>query len=198
MTLTELLTEVYNLTKRPDKVSESTGALKAALLKMHAKDYYSKDIVETGVAFDTQSQFQSFSYKTLFPLWRSVSYIQPLDQVTFLPSGDILTEINPQFTVDDYDVYKDGVYYEAGLTLQMRMIAAFQYFGVGYYSFPDISSSSQLQTWIAQDFPWALIYDASATIFKAIGFAEQEKSMRDLSAEQAQLITISNVKATGS
>lgn len=197
MTLTEMLNEVYIITKRPDKVTDSTSALKAALFKMHSKDFYSKDIIEIGVAFDTSSQFQSFAYKTLFPLWRAVSYIQPMDSITGLPSGDPLVQINPQFTVDDYDVYKDGVYYEAGLTLQMRMTAAFQYFGIGYYQYPDISSTSQLTTWIAQDFPWALIYDAAAMIFKSIGFTDQEASMRGLVQEQMRLIDISSIQATG-
>lgn len=193
-----LVTEVYNLTKRPDKVTETISALKNAILKRHTQDFWSKDIVETGIVFSAPaSTVQSLAYKTLFPLWRAVSYIQPLDGSTFIPSGDQLEEINPRFAVDDYDVYKNGVWYEAGQVIQIRTLSAFQYYGIGYYQFPDISSTVPNTTWIMADYPYSLIYEAAAIIFKGIGFIDQEKSMRELSGEQAAYITLSNTQASG-
>ena len=198
MTLSELLTEVYGITKRPDLVTTTTSAIKNAIVKMHTKDFYSKDIVETGVAFASSLTLQTLAYKTLFPLWRAVSYIQPLSSTSpFDPVGLQLDQINPQFGIDDYWVFKDNVYYEAGLNLKIRTNPAAQYFNIGYYAFPNIGSTADYFTWITQDFPYSVVFDAAAMIFKSIGFAEQEASMRTLVGEQMKLIDISNIQATG-
>ena len=46
MTLAELIAEVYLLTNRPDRVAMTTSAVKAATLKAHKSDFFSKDIHE--------------------------------------------------------------------------------------------------------------------------------------------------------
>src|SRR5258708_7651716 len=144
MTLSELLNEVYGITKRPDLVTTTTSAIKNAILKMHTKDFYSKDITETIVAFASELTIQSLSYKTLFPLWRAVSYIQPLSLNSPYDSvGLPLDQINPQFGIDDYYQPKENVYYEAGLVLQLRTLPACKYFAIGYYAFPNIGSTAK-------------------------------------------------------
>ena len=196
MILSDLILNTYAITKRPDKVAETLGALQNALLKMHTRDFYSKDIVESGVAFDASATLQSLLYKSLFPLWRAVSYVQPVSLTAgvYTPSGTTLKQVNPQFTYDDYEIAKDNVYYEAGQVLQLRTYPAFQYYIIGFYQFPDIVG---MQSWITQDYPFSVIYDAAATIFKSVGFLEQEASMRALVNEQVSLVQMSNVQATG-
>ena len=59
MTFDELVEEVFLITARRDLVAETNSAVKAATLKAHKSDFYSKDIFETGVEFDTFSFRQS-------------------------------------------------------------------------------------------------------------------------------------------
>ena len=49
MTFDELVAEVYLLTARGDLTAETQSAVKAATLKAHKSDFFSKDIFETGV-----------------------------------------------------------------------------------------------------------------------------------------------------
>lgn len=199
MVLSELQVAVYALTKRPDKVAETIQAIQNAILKLHTQDFYPKDIIETGVSFGTASILQDFD-KSIFPRWRAVSYIQPVDGTSFDISGDQLVEITPKFSVDDYDVFKNNVYYEAGQYLKLRTSPAFQYFIVGYYALPDISTITNptLVDWVPALYPFAVVYEAAAIIFKSIGFVDQEKSMRELAAGEAGRLGISSILATGS
>jgi hypothetical protein len=196
MTLTEITNAVYGITGRPDLVAATFLAIQAATLKLHQRDFYSKDIFETGVAFSSSDVLQTFDYKTIIPRWRALNYVRRIDASTFLPVEPPLRVIVPTQLMDDYNVLETDVVYEAGLNLQFRFAITSQYIMLGCYLYPDISALGY-SSWIATDFPFGIIYDAAATIFKSIGYAEQEASMRGLYAEQTALINLSNVQALG-
>ena len=59
-TLTDLCAYVYTITNRPDLFTETKLAVKAATLKMHQSDYYYRDLLEQGIAFDTSDYTQQF------------------------------------------------------------------------------------------------------------------------------------------
>ncbi len=65
MTYDELVTEVYALTKRPDLVAETASLIKAATLKAHHTDFYSKDLFETSVTWPAPSFRQQLDYINL-------------------------------------------------------------------------------------------------------------------------------------
>lgn len=198
MTLAELTSAVYGITGRPDLSAQTFIAIQAATLKLHQRDFYSKDLFETGVAFASSNILQSLEYKLLFPRYRSLNYVRRVDASTSPPTPiePPLSVITPQQILDDYNVYNVNVVYEAGLILQFRFDCATQYIILGMYLYPDIGASTY-SSWIATDFPFGIIYDAAATIFKTIGYAEQEASMRGLYAEQTSLIQLSNIQANG-
>jgi len=198
MTLTELQNEVILLTKRPDLAALTLSAIKASTLKMHQADYYPKDIFEIGLAFDESLTLQSLEYKTVFPRWRALKYIRKVDNTATPPVafGPSLTVISPEQILDGYGYQKTEVCYEAGQILQIRLACPHQYFSIGCYLNPDVTSDTY-SSWIAADFPYSIVYDATATVFKTIGFSEQEASMRTLVAEQIALIKISNIQAVG-
>ena len=198
MNLTELQAEVVSLTRRPDLAALTLSAVKAATLKLHQADFYSKDLRETGIAFDTSASLQSLEYKTLFPRWRALKYLRKVDATSNPPVafGPSLTVITPEQILDGYGIQKTDVVYEAGQILEIRLCTPHQYFVLGRYDNPNVTESGY-ESWIADDFPYGIVYDAAATIFKSIGFSEQEASMRTLVAEQIALIKISNIQAVG-
>lgn len=198
MTLNELQAEVISLTRRPDLAALTLSAVKAATLKMHQADFYSKDIYETGVAFDSAAVLQSLEYKTLFPRWRALKYIRKVDATATPPVafGPALEVISPEAILDSYLIQKSDVVYEAGQVLEIRLSSPHQYFVVGRYDHPNVTTDAY-SSWIAQDYPYGIVYDAAATVFKSIGFSEMEASMRTLVAEQIALIKISNIQAVG-
>lgn len=198
MNLTELQSEVILLTKRPDLAALTLSAIKASTLKMHQADYYPKDLFETGVAFDEALTLQSLQYKQVFPRWRALKYLRKVDATANPPAafGPSLEVITPEQILDGYGYQRNEVCYEAGQILQIRLAHPHQYFSVGCYLHPDITDGNY-SSWIADDFPYSIVYDAAASVFKTIGFSEQEASMRTMVNEQIALIKISNIQAVG-
>lgn len=195
MTLAELVQEVYGLTKRPDRVAETLSAVKAATLKAHQTDYYYRDIKEVGLAFNSASFLQSLDYKSVVPLWRAVKYLRKWDYANDTP-GRMLTLVKPGEIFDKFSVQKQDIFYVAGAYVQINSSTQEQYYLLGYYAHPDITDAGY-NSWIAKDHPYAIIYDAAATIFKAIGKDDESANYRNMYAEQRLLIATSNVVADG-
>jgi hypothetical protein len=195
MNLAELTAEVYTITGRPDRTAETLTAIKAATLKAHQSDYYFKDLFETGVAFDSAAYIQQLDYRSLIPLWRSVKYLRKYDYTGATP-GKIMNLVLPEMVLDRYQVEKDDIYYTAGAYLNIKSSDLQQYYLLGCYVNPDITSTGY-NSWIAQDHPYAIIFDAASTVFKAIGKDEESAAYKVLNAEQLALLRTSNILANG-
>lgn len=195
MTFTELLTEVKLLTARPDLENESISAIRYATLKLHQSDFFYKDLVEKVLIFIEEEYIQQLDYKAKFPLWRSLKYLRKYDPKGNY-SGAFLDVIDPTQVLDLYNTTKTDVCYVAGANLNIRSSTKQQFYIVGFYSNPDITTNTY-NSWIANDHPYAIIYDAIATIFKIIGKQEDEANSRTLAAQERRNIVISNTVATG-
>lgn len=182
-TFTELLADVYTLTNRPDLVAETTLAVKAATLKMHQRDFFPKDLFETGISFSTSEYQQQLDYRSILPRYRALKYIRKTD-VTAVP-GDFLSVILPEQTLDSYKVTKDNVVYLAGAVLQIRSSTLLQYIILGCYNNPSVDPTAY-SSWIALDHPYAIVFEAARVVFKSIGFMEESSQMDRLVQEQVQ------------
>lgn len=199
MTLTELINEVYILTNRPDLTGQTLAAVRSATLRAHLSDFYYKDIKENTIAYDSLAGLQQFEYKALFPRWRSLKYLRKLDISTspYTP-GAFFNILDVTDILDPYKVTKDNICYVAGTTLHARSSVAFQYCSIGYYSNPLIgSTNATFESWIADDFPWSIIYEAAARICKSIGKVAQGNAFKLDAAEQIALVKISSILANG-
>jgi hypothetical protein len=166
-------------------VGETALAVKAATLKAHQSDDYIKDFTEESIYFLSASYFQSLDYKAILPLWRKPRYIRESDSVG--TPGKILTYIEPEKVVDSFGANRYDIFYQAGSVINIRTADQGQYFFLGYYKNPDVTSAG-FNSWIADDFPFAIIYEATAIIFKTIGYDEQVPIYRQMVAEQLQLL----------
>ena len=195
MTLTELRNEVYTLTNRPDLVAETLSAVRAATLKLHQIDYFYKDLYEVGVSFSSAAYEQQLEYRTLIPRWRSLKYLRKTDSTGSDTLGffDIIV---PENVLDGYYLNKNDVAYVAGAVIQIRSSTQFQYMLMGCYLQPDITVATY-NSWIALDHPYAIIFEAAATVFKMIGDTEKFAAHSALEQMERQNIVISNVQSTG-
>lgn len=193
-----LLADVMTLTNRPDLVGETTLAIKAATLKAHQSDDYIKDFQEYSVQFSAADFYQSLEYKALIALWRKPRYIR---KFTNLPvpgaPGKFLAYIEPEKVVDTYGDSRTDIYYVAGANIQIRSSDLLQYILVGVYTNPDITTTG-FNSWIADDHPFAIIYEAAAIVFKTIGYDEQSATFRAMVAEQLQMLKQHAITGTGS
>lgn len=190
-----LVADVYSLTNRPDLVNETALAVKAATLKAHHSDFYYKDLFETGIVFSTSEFQQSLPYKSLIPLWRSIKYLRKCD-ATVTPNvpGDFLSLLTPEDALDSYGINKEDVYYIAGLEIQIRSVDAQSNYLIGCYLHPDVTPTGY-NSWIADEHEFAIVYEATAIIFKTIGFDEQVAAYRQMVADEYTLLKASNLVA---
>ena len=195
MTLAELITEVYTITGRSDRVGETASAIKSATLKAHNSDYFYKDLYETGISFLASDYVQQLDYRAILPRFRSMRYLRKYDNVNAAP-GRFLDLIVPENVLDRYTVQKTDVYYVAGAYVNINSSDQQQYYLLGCYLNPDVTTSG-FSSWIAIDHPYAIVLDAAATVFKAIGKDEEAAAYRGLVAEQLALLRASNIIANG-
>jgi hypothetical protein len=195
MTLTELIAEVYVLTNRPDLVAETASAIKAATLKAHKTDFYSKDIYQTGISFTSLEYRQSLEYITLFSNFRAFKYLRKADSATD-DSGVFFEVITPEEVIDSYGINRTDIAYVAGRVLEMRSSTLFQYGLLGCYVLPIVTTAGY-SSWVAEQSPFAIIYEACRVIFKSIGYDEQSNTFTRLVAEEYELLKLSALSDVG-
>ena len=188
--LTSLIAEVYTLTNRPDLISETLSAVKAATLKAHQVDDWIKDLAEYSIQFNIPDYYQSLDYKAVIPLWRKPRYIRKYETnpVTGISAPSLILQyIEPEKVVDSYKLDRLDVFYVAGSNIQIRSSTLLQNLLVGAYINPTLTTSDY-SSWIANDHPYAIIYEAVAIVYKTIGYDEQVSIYRVMVGEQLQML----------
>ena len=178
-----LLEGVYELTNHRELVAQSTSAVKSATLQMHRKDFFSKDLLEVALQFPTADYLQSIDYRTLFPRYRSLKAIRKFDPTgAAYPEygmGPFLTLITPEQVLDSYMQTRNDVCYVAGSQINLRSSTAIQYCNIAIYQHPEVGTPETYSSWIADEFPFAIIYAAASIVFAS--------SLRDTAAAQANM-----------
>jgi len=194
MQLSELVSEVYIQTNRPDLVDKTSSAIRAATLLAHHSDFYNKDILETGIKFDTADYKQSLD-TDIIPLYRKIKWIRKYDNAAQI-AGDFLTILTPGELLDDYGCEKANIAYEAGQNLQMSSSTELEYLLLAAYVSPDVTSLNY-NSWVADNFPFLIIHAAAAKVFQSIGNLEQAKAQKEDRNEQFVLFSSSSVATIG-
>jgi hypothetical protein len=196
MTLQELMAEVYIITTRPDLVADTESAVKAATLKAHQLDYFSEDLTEVAVDLIDSNYKQEFGYLSTFPNFRAFKYFLRLEAPD-TETGVAIDIIDIEETVDDYGYLRPNIAYIAGNVLQIRSTVAFQYADVGAYILPDVTTLGY-KSWIADRYPYSIVYEAARRLFLVIGYQEQSASMTQLVAEEYRNLRASALPNVGS
>lgn len=193
MTFPELFSEVLLIVKRPDLTTRIESAIKAATLKMHHSDFYYKDLVEVPVQFTETSILQSFTPSEILPRFRKAKYIRFWQGGVNGQPGPFLEHIQIENSLDSYNYMKENVFYMAGTQLQIRCSPAVQHILFGCYLHPQVAPIESYDSWVAREYPYAIIYDAARTIFRSIGYSEQANEFAGLASEILSEIKISSV-----
>ena len=181
-TFAELVADVKTLTNRPDLDSEIKLAVKKATLKAHHSDFYPKDLYEVGITWATPAYTQSLEYRTLIPRFRAIKWLRKTESATADP-GAFLTLVTPEQVLDSYSLARSDIFYLAGEQLEIKSSTQDDFMLLGCYLHPDITENGY-SSWIALDHPFLIEYEATAAIFKQIGFDEQAAQIRQEVAEQ--------------
>jgi hypothetical protein len=195
-TFSEILTDVYTLTNRPDLVAESKLAVRAATLKVHATDFYYKDITELPVDLGVSEFLHTLDYKDIFPRYKALSYIRKLDITTTDNQDVFFTVLTPNEVLDPYSANRADVAYVAGANLQLRGSTKFRYVSIGAYQYPDVTEDSY-NSWIAIEYPFTIIHIAAANVFAGIGLREEANSQMSMAGNLITDLKMTNIQAEG-
>lgn len=195
MTFDEIAEEVKVITNRPDLVAETASAIKAATLKAHQSDFYSKDIYETGMQFPEYDYRQSLDFITLFANFRAIKYVRIVED-EFDTFGIPVEIVKVEALLDSYGQPRTNIAYVAGRVLEIRSDRPFKYLLTGCYVFPTTTASGY-RSWVAEQYPWAIVYEAARVVFKMCGLSEEANNMRELVAEQYDSLKKASITDVG-
>lgn len=196
MTFQEIVNAVVAETGRPDMDSSQGGDgqiqqyVQKATAFLHSMDFFFRDIVPVTVQFDLPAYIQTLQ-TPIFPRYRSLAYARKNDPtmgqyqqnpsllpplfdsnhaVNWKQSMAMFTQIALDKIFDEYGygTEKLDVMYQAGDTVFFKSSSSFSNILFAYYAFPDINPQTYT-SWIARDFPFAIVSVASANIFDATG-----------------------------
>lgn len=187
-TLSELIADVYTITNRPDLVAETKLAVKQATLKCHQFDHFPKDLFEVGLTMPNPGPIQSLDYKSVAPRWRTFKYLRKYYyNGTTGYAGEFFRLLTPEESLDRYQINKENICYLAGDQLEIRSTSADEHFLLGCYLHPNITDDG-FSSWIAEEYPYAIVYEAASKLFKMIGQDEMAAAMKQEVAEQFSLL----------
>lgn len=186
MIFSELYSEVVSITDRADLVNETISAIKAATLKAHMLDFFSKDIHETGIEFTESGNIHTLDYTDIIPNFRSLAYLKRVDSATD-QTGKVLEIITPAEIVDSYNRLRTDIAYIAGRSLEIRSAVSCSKFLMGCYVSP-IVDQNNYSSWVAIQHPHAIIYEAVRRILMLTSQLEESNGYARLVLEEYQLL----------
>jgi len=195
MNFTEILAEVYTITNRSDLEAETKAAVKAATLKAHMSDFYSKDIYEVRITTDTSDYIQGIDYISIISNFRSLKYLRKYD-LTNAAVGAFLEVIEPEEVLDSYGIDRTDVCYIAGRVIEIKSSTKIDNLILGCYVLPIVTESGYA-SWVADLYPWVIVFEAARVVFKAIGYDEQSATFERLVGEQFSLLKMSALSDVG-
>lgn len=196
MTFSELFAEVVTVTNRPELLDDIKVGLRRSTLKMHGLEFWKFDLQQKYVSISPQSYNFQISIADNFPNWRQWCFIKGFnptgyDSLLNTYTGSWLQDFNPADAnrlINSYGKQFSDVYYTAGKDCNFRSSIPLQMILVGYYSRPVITPEIQYDSWIAREYPYAIIDDACKGIFKAIGMDDKVKLFDQMVAEHIQVL----------
>lgn len=166
---------VVALTDRPELVRETEQAILRSTLRMHHIDFFWRDKTNTGMV--TSAGRSAVVPLTALPRLRKPHSVTAYSDSTPTPLTICLAD----------QLFKDPVTHSAsyianaaiinGSNITIRARNVFNAVAIEYYMNPE-TDMSKYDSWIASTYPFAIIDDAAATVFYAIGANEQGGSLR--------------------
>lgn len=209
-TQASLASDVYVITNRPDLVAETRVAIQKAIRKFHGADFWTRDLLRKrlvlGIDIDQVHQ-DAARYTVDIPeleRFRKISSLTyPLD-VPHIPSvipplfhQSYSQVTTPEFTevaaddlITSWRTERTNCFYIIGNVLHVRASCLVQQLDLTYWQWPLITSDldADLTSWIANEYPDAIVEEACASVFKMIGKDDEHGRFTALFAENLAII----------
>lgn len=94
-----------------------------------------------------------------------------------------LRPVTPVSILDKYGMESTDVFYQAGSVIYAKSSTQFKFGLIGFYQFPNIDTSddgARYKSWIAEEHPFTIIYDAVSTILQSTGQLDASRKFDSL------------------
>ena len=190
MTFNELCAEVQAMFRRPDKQALVESKVKEAIHAAHTCDKFQRDVVEfispSIVCGGVRNAYTLNMSSLGAQRFRSLVSVQLLDSNTGLAGNEIVIEDFPQASFDMYGVLRAPCVIAIGDSIIIELGDApgtIRKFYVLYIAFPSFIAPIP-ESWIMRDFPYLIISDALARLYRITGNNEQAGVARTDAEEQ--------------
>lgn len=169
-----LSNDVYQLTGRPDLVSQTDFAIKSVLLEVHKRDTFPRDrkevlvgLLTTGlkVAGPLPTDCRHIEYVRSWP----TTHVEPTAELSLVQPTQVLNSLSGNFT---------DVFYIAGTYLNALLSKESDRLLLGYFALPDLSEIGAATDWAVTRYPEMLVHGAAAKVLGRIGFREEANVQR--------------------
>jgi len=167
-------------------------------MKLHGADLWKSDLhssivtLTPLVAGDVSYRYSlDLSDAATYPLLRRISAIKEYN--TALTGQEItFKELDADRVLDSYAIEDVNYWYRAGSAVQLRCNKSLTQLDVLYYKYPDINATVW-DSWIARDFPDAVVEEALAQIYKVIGKDSESSRLAACFEENLQILRITQI-----
>lgn len=198
MTFSEMVEEVYTITKRPDLVAETALAIRKATLQLHQSNFFKDDIATQVFLLPPSSDGYKFQLNTVSDLvrFRAFSFIREWTN-PWNESNIFFTEVEPDDLFDEYQIERTDCYYRAGGVINVKSSKRLTAVVVGWYQTPVVIPEASYSSWIATNYPYAVIENAASIIFGIIAQPEQSRTYQGSAMQQLSLIIMNHTEGQG-
>lgn len=201
-TQVQLASDVYVITNRPDLVAETRVAIQKAIRKFHGADFWTRDLIRKRLVVGVdliQSDVDQARYVLDIPdleRFRKVSSLMyPLDGIPthymgHLPETLEFLEVAADDVISVWRTERRNYFCTIGNAIHIRPSWVVPQLDLTYWQWPLIPSNTEdeLTSWIANNYPDAIVEEACASVFKMIGKDDEHGRFSALFAENLAII----------
>lgn len=204
MTLPELSAAVLTKTRRPDLQKQALLGIQEATHWAHTYDFFKRDLSEISFDFtrsDGPGPLSKGTYpvKDTLPLFRKLAFIRRYDPVSGLPiisgpNNGYFKQAEPDALIDSrYARAKTDILYLAGSNINWYACTEDRGHIVGYYKLPSLSMETY-NSWIADQYPFAIILYAASCVFRDIDQPDVAKANRAEAIEKIEEVRTADIE----
>ena len=198
-TFADLLTLTAEISRRPELVSMTKAAIRAATLRAHLTDFFTRDAWVARLSYVAPSAVSYADVTDIYaaiPKLRAVKFVQCVNPATGAPSENLeYRDVND--TYDTKGVLRQNCYTLQGTVLRIYPFLMTGLIDVHCYTLPIVTEGGY-NSWIANDFPEEIATWAASIVLHRTGALEQATQMlklqvlpfKELLVESYQLPTV--------
>lgn len=160
MNFTEVVNEVLNIVKRPDKILDIRREINAAVNFFSSDTDFKRDVAEVLLAIDALAYSQNLPF-TSFTRFKKIQFMKRGGTRKYLSILDAKEITSNACALDKY--------YIAGTGIRINMATLTANLDIGYYQFPPTLTDAAGTFWMLDVAPYMVIDKVAGVIFRNIG-----------------------------